>query len=1005
MASRTHVQISLSVLIAGIVLGTAVLLVTALLLVVKHESDATALESAEQLFSEISQKTLATVNTVLRSTATLADTAVLTFDKGRGGAAAEGELQAMRSLLQDNPHLLSVYIGEEDGAFRQLVAVRGNEFVVESYGAPPGTEYVHRDLGGLQAGPRNEARRFLDAGLRELGAPGAVGTSYDPRVRPWYEQARQSGRSVFTMPYVFSSSRLPGLTCARVLPDGSGVFGADVTLASLGEMLATQKVAESGTLWIVDAQKRLVAYPGLAWGSVIGEDLQLPAAEQADNPLVREVARVPDGGSGPFFVTVNGEVYLADLATMPEEYGLALTVAVAAPLREIMGYIGRMALRIVLIAGGLLLLIVPVAVFMARRTSRPVGELVREAEKIQRYDFSPSEPIVSHVREVQELAAACEVMKNSLRDKTEGLERTREKLELLLQGGLALSAEKELSRLVTLIFQTARTLAQADGGVLYLFEGDALGVEMLALQGESVVLGGLSGNPAPRVMVRPAIMAFLSQDSVLRFACEAFNGRKTVYVQGRELSLFPTGLPEEPKDYPIRSLVAVPIVTRRDEVLGVIQLFNPHVDETDSAGAQHLEAFIGALAAQAAVTLDNRNLVLSLQELFDALIKVIATSVDSKSPYTAGHCTRVPLLAEMLAKAAHETQEGPLRDFSLDGEDDWRQLWIAAWLHDCGKVTTPEHVVDKATKLETVYNRIHELRMRFEVLRRDAELDYYRRLAAGGEDPEALRQALEEAYQGLEEDFRFVARCNVGGEFMTAADKERLERIAGRTWLRHYSDRLGISEDELRGRGEASEPPLPVTEPLLADKPEHLKPRFKDYSHLQDAQGRPVEAPEHEYNRGELYNLCISRGTLTAEERFKINEHTLNGLEMLAQIPFPDGLRRVVEIATAHHETLVGTGYPLRKSKEQLSVEARILAIADIFEALTASDRPYKKAKTLSESLRIMSFMRNDQHIDADLFDIFLEKGVFKQYAAQHLHPEQDDVSDIAGYLNGTTRR
>jgi HD-GYP domain-containing protein (c-di-GMP phosphodiesterase class II)/HAMP domain-containing protein len=700
---------------------------------------------------------------------------------------------------------------------------------------------------------------------------------------------------------------------------------------------------------------------------------------------------------------VNGETYLASVRFIPKEYNFNLVVVIAAPMAEFTGHIVRMAVDILVAAAGILLLIVPLAILIARRTSGSFTKLVSLSRKIQAFDYSPTAPITSGIKEIQELAGACEAMKVTIQSRTENLVRTQDKLNLLVEDGLALSAEKKLDRLIGQIFQTAGQLANADGGVMYLLEDGQLGVELLSLGAENLSLGGLSDNPAPRVMVLPDIGPFLSEDSVLRSACEAFTSRQMVTVRDQKLTLFPTGLAEEPSSSSIRSLIAVPIVTRQDEAIGVIQLFNPRTEESLPDGNGHLSdlgGFVGSLAALAAVTLDNTNLVNSLEKLLDALIRVLATSIDAKSPYTGGHCARVPEVAEMLARAAHDSDDGPLRDFRLQDDDAWRQLWIASWLHDCGKVSTPEYVVDKATKLETIYNRIHEIRTRFEVLRRDAELAYYRKIVAGEGEPETLRKELDTSFRSLEEDFSFIAACNEGAEFMSEEDKDRVRRIAGRTWMRYFSDRLGLSLAERNVIGSLAEAALPASEFLLSDKPEHLVPRTKDYSYFTDAQGNPLEAPVYEYNRGEVYNLCIPSGTLTAEERFKINEHAINGLEMLLQIPFPKNLPKVTEIASSHHETLVGTGYPLRKRKEQLDVESRILAIADIFEALTASDRPYKKAKKMSEALRIMAFMRDDQHIDADLFDVFLQKGVFRDYAKQYLSLSQMDVDDITPYLN-----
>ncbi len=1001
-------RFSFSSLISWIVLTTAFVLVVTLMTLIVFESRSTALHSAGKLFQEISDKTMSRIEVVLRSIVTLSDTVAIGFADNEYLASLEdfsSDVPAFQAMLRDNGLLMSVYMGYEDGGFHQLIATRGDPRILERYMAPRGTEFIDRTILPAKGGGREETWRFFGAGdaVLEVRRDGQVG--YDPRVRPWYVKAIKADHSVFTAPYVFHSSRLPGLTCARVLKDKQGVFGVDFTLDQLGRALADQEVTEHGVIWIQDREHRLVAYPGLEWENVLDDDLQLPRGDTADNSLVRAVTSRLESGAesfeAPFFLDADGTMHLVQVDPMPGDLGMH--VVIAAPLDDITGYINRMMYRAVLIAAGLLLLIVPVGILIARRASHSLELLVLKSEKIKNFDFSDSPPINTSIKEVQKLAIACDVMKSTIQARTEHLTDTRAKLESLVQEGLALAAEKDLKKLVSLTFHTAQELSNADGGVLYLLENDQLEVELLSLGAESVVLGGLSENPAPRVMVQPRIMSFLSKDSVLRPACEAFNSGEMVIVQNGAFTLFPTGLPEEPKDFPIDSLICAPILTRHGEALGVIQLFNPVFEDKAEIGVDETRLvmdFVGSLAAQVAVTLDNRNLIRSLRDLFDAMIQMVATSIDAKSPYTGGHCTRVPILTEMLARAVHETDEGPLGGFRIETDEEWRQLWIAAWLHDCGKVTTPEYVVDKATKLETIYNRIHEVRMRFEVLRRDAEIEHLHRLLRGGENAEALRKELEDAYRELEEDFAFVAKCNVGGEFMTGEAKERIRAIAGRTWMRHFSDRLGISDMEARAKSAEQEPELPVPEPLLADKAEHVSPRRKHYDELKDVMGNPVMVPENDFNRGEIYNLCIERGTLTPEERFKINEHAISGMEMLAKIPFPENLSKVTEIATAHHETLIGTGYPLKKRKHQLSIESRILAIADIFEALTASDRPYKKAKKLSEALRIMNFMRKDQHIDGDLFDIFLKKGVFREYAKMYLKPEQNDVQDVEKFLD-----
>ena len=377
-------------------------------------------------------------------------------------------------------------------------------------------------------------------------------------------------------------------------------------------------------------------------------------------------------------------------------------------------------------------------------------------------------------------------------------------------------------------------------------------------------------------------------------------------------------------------------------------------------------------------------------ELMDSFIKLIADAIDAKSPYTGGHCQRVPEVAMMLAKAANAVDDGPFKDFRFDTDEAWREFETGAWLHDCGKVTTPEYVVDKATKLETIHNRIHGIRTRFEVIWRDIEIEAYGK-RFNGEDEKQVSAWKQEAQQALLDEFAFIAECNIGGEFMSREKQERIKKIAGRTWIRHFSDRLGLSDAELLQHEGIDEMPVPVVEQLLNDKPEHLVKRLDFDEEAYHKQGFKLDVPEFLYNHGEIYNLCIEKGTLTPEERFKINEHVIMSIKMLERLPYPENMEQIPEYAGTHHETMIGTGYPRRLHKEDLSIPARIMVIADVFEALTASDRPYKKGKTLSQAIKIMGFMKKDEHIDAELFDLFLSSGVHFEYAKRYLKPEQLD--------------
>ncbi len=392
--------------------------------------------------------------------------------------------------------------------------------------------------------------------------------------------------------------------------------------------------------------------------------------------------------------------------------------------------------------------------------------------------------------------------------------------------------------------------------------------------------------------------------------------------------------------------------------------------------------------------------VLKLQaaqrELMDSFIKLIASAIDAKSKYTGGHCERVPQLAMALAKAASDCQEGIFKDFRLETEDEIRELSVASWLHDCGKVVTPEYVVDKATKLETIYNRIHEIRTRFEVIYRDYQIEALNRLLKG-QDKAEVDVWLDQELHQLQDDFQAVAKANVGGEFMKKEDQDRIRLIAQREWTRYFDRTIGMAFEERQ----RLEPDIhtPAKEYLLADKPSHIIPRENFDFESYDAMGFKMPVPKNLYNFGEIYNLTQNKGTLTDEERFKINDHIIMTIKMLETLPFPDNLKNVPSYAGMHHETMIGTGYPRKLTVADMPIPARIMALSDVFEALTASDRPYKEAKKLSDSIKILSFMVKDQHIDGDLFRLFLSSGVYKEYAEKYLKPEQIDTVDTSKYL------
>ncbi len=575
--------------------------------------------------------------------------------------------------------------------------------------------------------------------------------------------------------------------------------------------------------------------------------------------------------------------------------------------------------------------------------------------------------------------------------RTKDLVTAQDKLENLIRTGVNLGRERDRMVLLRKTLFGGITLLNCDAGTLYIAtERKTLRFAMRTNSDEEssfeIPLYDESGVPVERYM---ATWCALHNEPII---VDDVYAETRFDVSGAKKMDAETG-------YRTISMLTVPLSPREGEVIGVLQFLNALDPESSEVipFPPELIRFVTAMAAQAAVALDNHQLIEAQKDLMDAMIMLIAGAIDTKSHYTGGHCERVPELGLMLAEAACAMTEGPLADFSFKTDDEWREFRIGAWLHDCGKVTTPEYVVDKASKLETLYNRIHEIRMRFEVLLRDARINQLEAIVQGADATAALAR-YEARKAQLADDFAFIAECNLGGEFMAPDKIKRLQCIAEETWQRHYDDQLGLVPAELKRYTEEPEA-LPATEKLLADKPHHIVPRT-DKRSVDPKWGFKVEVPENLYNHGEIYNLSIGRGTLTEEERFKINEHVMQSLIMLEQLPLPKNMKRVPEYAGTHHETLVGTGYPRKLTGTELSVPTRIMAIADIFEALTASDRPYKNAKTLSESIKTLAFFKKDKHIDPDLFDLLLTSGVYKRYADKYLLPEQIDEVDIGKFLN-----
>ncbi|MEO1926645.1 MAG: HD domain-containing phosphohydrolase [Gammaproteobacteria bacterium] len=884
-------------------------------------------------------------------------------------------LPSFQAVLESDKSIFAVGVGYANGDYLGFSSV-DSDYVREKFVAPAGSSYMALYVKNADALVGADGAFvtghmytiFYDENLNEISRNLGEATQFDPRLRYWYQQATDTPHA--TKPYLFYDSKIIGLTGMSKTAEPGVVVVFNITLANLSRTIAKHQVTENSEVVLVNAEGQVFAYKDPH--SILvkrvdetgSEKLQLANLAKLGSGVLSYLSTIIDVKENNLDFEYEGRRWIGSTSVVAITGGADLYAITLAPVDELLvdAYVIRQ--QLMLIAFIILLIFIPVIWFAAKRISTPLHNLSKEAAAISRFDFDETSKKASMIKEVEELDSAMGLMRSTIN-----------KFIKLIN---SLAGEQDLDALLQSITQETMLVSQSDAALIYLMDeqDDLLKADFFCDNKSQLNIDGLA--------------ALSIDDAVSMLNDSEKDNEKSRVIRldkhtQNKLTPVLDALNEQ-----AASVILLPLKNRNDEIIGLLCLINK-TDELKNI------AFIEALSGFAAVTLESRQLFNTQEALLHAFIKLIAGAIDAKSHYTGGHCTRVPEITLMLAKAACDSDEGKYKGFDLN-EKQWEELSIAGWLHDCGKVTTPEYVVDKSTKLETIYDRIHEVRMRFEVLKRDAEIDCWQQIAQGG-NKEQLIAFLEKTNNALDDDFAFIAACNVGGEFMADEKIERLQAISEKTWQRTLDDNLGISWEELN-RKQNKKVSLPVSENLLADKVEHLIKRHDiDKMPVDNQWGFKVDMPEYKYNRGELYNLSVKKGTLSEEERYMINGHMIQTIIMLNNLPFPKNLRNVPLIAGSHHETMDGKGYPKRLVMTEQPETARMMVIADIFEALTASDRPYKKAKTLSESLRILSFMRNDNHVDADLFDLFLNSGVYLEYANKFLAAEQIDEVNIEDYL------
>lgn len=870
-----------------------------------------------------------------------------------------------------DPYLSALQVGYDNGDFFIVRAL--DKHLREVFAAPPEADVVVDNITTGDGNKRVLQRIWFSKSMDELSRAQLQPTTFDPRTRPWFKIALANDQPAGTEPYFFKFMQQMGLTIGYRPLETNAVIAGDISLYHLSQTLAKHQQTPRSELILFDKSDKdywVTAYkdPDKLMTKPVGNQERSRAADLG-SPVLDYAAALPNIFDSFYEFTYENEQWLGSTRNLNMEGREDYYLVSLAPEKEILKDARKLQNKVLTYTVIMILLAIPFTWFLARKISSPIKMLAEETRRICRFDFNNQKISHSVIREVEELGQAMAMM-----------ELTIGKFISLIT---SLASEQDFDKLLKRINEEIMTISEADGAFSYVVN------EATHTLVPGAVQTRVKGSLNPEILPTYDLADNAALVQILNKGERVVEPLQVIITDDR-LS----------KESGLKSaqVIVIPERNRQKQAIGVLCLIFNNDRQIDSEEHEGRLAFIDALSGFGAVTLESRQMLRMQKDLLESFIKLLAGAIDSKSPYTGGHCQRVPVLTKLLAQKACESQDDEFADFSITDEE-WEALHIASWLHDCGKVTTPEFVVDKATKLETIYDRIHEIRMRFEVLKRDAHIRYWEQRTRG-DDEETTRQQLESTWQELDDEFAFIAECNLGGEYMAPEKVARLQQIGGRTWMRTINDRLGISWEESQRKERTAPPSLPVVESLIADRDDHLfiRPEQEKISDQNDY-GFVLEVPQYLYNRGELHNLSIAKGTLTDEERYQINDHIVQTIIMLKKLPYPKHLTEVPDIAGGHHEKIDGTGYPRKLSGDQMSLPAKMMVIADIFEALTASDRPYKKSKTLSEAIRIMGFMEKDHHIDSSLFRLFLTSGAYLDYAREYMTPDQIDEVDIGSFI------
>jgi len=965
-----------------------------------------------------------------------------------GGWIKGQSRELFAQVLQNNPVFYAIYVGFDNGDLYELINLDSDPIVRNHYNALPQDRWIVVSIINKD-GQRTRRYEFYDSAFK-LRVFSEENSNYYANERPWFTNAK-TDQTFKTDPYLFQILKVPGQTYSTVIPSTGAVLAIDIASTSLSRYLSAQKLSKDSEIYLHKSGGEIIATNLAQQQSDILLDVKPIALSSQQksfidkHPVIR-ISNSMDWAPIDFAVSGLPKGYVVDVVSiiakmtglqfqyingfnwpqLVEKFKYQELDMLQAIYRnaenERRGIVSKpfLTLPFALITKPDVATITQLKSLNGRKLAIVKGwsitnDLVYNFPKINIIEFATLKEVIEAVRrgeadaglDVREILhhVAQQFFIDDIKyhdDLSFQSTELPDDLHFLLQHG-----NSELAAIINLAISNITPKKQQ------------------ALKSKWFERKGKISNKVNNGIVPYAefIIATNNVDPENTFSMTEIEGveyfvfSKTIGSQAQQGDVFSIITPvDKILDESLNEVkfsIAVTVVCLllmlpiswffASPIVNPIRLLAKQNDKIKMRRFNEIRQVESSITEihELSVSLTDMSDAIQKQEqvqqeLLDSFIRVISQAIDDKSPYTAGHCERVPKLAIMLADFAANSNERPFSGFSFD-ESERREFSIAAWLHDCGKVTTPEHIIDKGTKLEVIYNRIHEIRMRFEVLWRDAEIDYLKALNEEPDNLALLTERLRDKKASLVDDFEFIANANVGGEFMAAKDIERLKALSSITWQRYFDDTLGLSPIE-SARCQPYLGDFPVTENLLMDKAVHIIER--DHEVAFDAKFNiKMDVPQHLYNNGELYNLSISRGTLTKEDRFKINEHIISTIKMLESLTFPPELAKVPRYASTHHETMKGTGYPRKLSAKDLSIPERIMVVADIFEALTAADRPYKTAKPVSVAIDILYKMALDNHIDMDIFKLLLSSGIYLEYAKRFLPTEQLDHIDIDKYL------